>query len=78
MKLKWLNRKEEPHINLLPMAVKQETHHEITLVKDTQSTQMAISILVATLMAHGKDKENIYMLTAIDMKALSLQTKNTE
>jgi hypothetical protein len=60
------------------MAVKQETHHEITLVKDTHSTQMAISILVATLMAHAKEKENIYMLTAIDMKALSLQTKNTE
>jgi hypothetical protein len=39
---------------------------------------MAISILVATLMAHGKEKENIYMLTAIDMKALLLQTKNTE
>lgn len=60
------------------MEVKQAAHHEITVVKDTQFTPMAINTSAPTLMAQDKEKENICMLTAIDMKEHSYPTRNME
>lgn len=68
----------ELHFNSHHKVEKLVTHPEITLVKDMLNIQMVTNIMATTSTASDKEKENIFMPMAIDMKVILKAISNME
>jgi hypothetical protein len=78
LKLKWLRKKEELHINSPTQRAKLATHPEITMEKDTLSIPMQISFSVIMSTDREQAKANICMPMGIAIKVLSSPIKSME